>query len=47
MIDYNIDQAPNGSFKVVGDTPTEVMDKVNIHYTNPEIFLLSTKVVGL
>ena len=26
-IDYSIDQAPNGSFKVVGDTPTEVMDK--------------------
>ena len=27
-IDYNIDSLPNGKgFKVVGDTPTEVMDK--------------------
>ena len=27
-VDYNIDSLPNGKgFKVVGDTPTEVMDK--------------------
>ena len=26
-IDYNIDQAPDGSFKVVGDSPNEVMEK--------------------
>ena len=26
-IDYNIDQAPDGSFRVVGDSPNEVMEK--------------------
>lgn len=26
-IDYNIESFPDGSFKVKGDTPTEVMDK--------------------
>ena len=26
-VDYSIDQSPDGSFKVVGDTPLEVMEK--------------------
>ena len=34
-IDYNIDQAPDGSFKVVGDSPNEVMEKAEYSLYRP------------
>jgi len=41
-IDYKIDQAPNGNFKVMGDTPTEVMDKGEYSLYKPgDIFVVN------
>lgn len=40
-IDYSIDQAPNGSFRVEGDTPTEVMDKNYSLYKPGDIFVVN------
>ena len=37
-IDYTIDQAPDGSLKVLGDTPMKLWRKESIHYINPEMF---------
>ena len=41
-MDYAIDQAPNGNFKVMGDTPTEVMDKGEYSLYKPgDIFVVN------
>ena len=41
-IDYAIDQAPNGAFKVVGDTPNEVMDRGEYSLYRPgDIFVVN------
>ena len=41
-IDYSIDQAPNGSFRVEGNTPTEVMDKTDYSLYKPgDIFVVN------
>tara|TARA_B100000497_G_C7643320_1_gene386830 strand:- start:261 stop:458 length:198 start_codon:yes stop_codon:yes gene_type:complete len=41
-IDYCIDQAPDGSFRVEGDTPTEVMDKEDYSLYKPgDVFVVN------
>ena len=41
-IDYSIDQMPDGSFRVEGDTPTEVMEKKNYSLYRPgDIFVVN------
>ena len=41
-IDYYIDQAPDGSFRVEGNTPTEVMDKEDYSLYKPgDVFVVN------
>jgi len=41
-IGYSIDQAPDGSFKIEGDTPTEVMDKNEYSLYRPgDVFIVN------
>lgn len=41
-IDYSIDQMPDGSFRVEGVTPTEVMDKKDYSLYKPgDIFVVN------
>ena len=41
-IDYTIDQAPDGSLKVLGDTPNEVMEKGEYSLYKPgDVFVVN------
>ena len=41
-VDYSIDQLPDGSFRVEGDTPTEVMDKKDYSLYKPgDVFVVN------
>ena len=41
-IDYSIDQAPDGSFKVLGEKPNEVMEKGEYSLYQPgDVFVVN------